>query len=256
LRLEEDEWIDQVLPWRSHAVRNIIIPTLNEEQNIGPLIDAIYDNLGPKGVTVTVVDDNSSDGTQDIVRGRAQKWNGVKLVVRHNKQGLSSAVRRGATEILEGPVVVMDADFSHHPRHLQRMFAAIEQGYDVVVGSRYVPRGATIGWSGGRVAVSKVATLIARVLLLAPVRDPMSGYVGCRSPEILIQGSRHANYKFLLEMLVTNRKLRTSEIPIVFRDRRRGQSKLGGTTIALFLGLVLRLLFQGITRLNKRQTPR
>lgn len=225
-------------------MRTIIIPTLNEEENIGRLIESIFEVIGTDDVSIIVVDDNSKDHTQSIVTGLGQRFRGVRLIVRKHVRGLGSAARLGASQAEKGPVVVMDADLSHDPKHLPAFFSCLGRGYDVVVGSRYVRGGRTEGWPGRRIAISKVATLVARLLFRLPVKDPMSGFVGCGSGPILAEGFRFADYKFLLEIMVTNRALRVTEVPIVFRDRMRGKSKLKGRTILLYLELVARLLFQ------------
>ncbi|MHA2303422.1 MAG: glycosyltransferase, partial [Candidatus Thorarchaeota archaeon] len=96
-------------------MRTIIIPTLNEEENIGRLIHSIFHHLGTKGVEIIVVDDNSSDQTQKIVRDLAKQSNSLFLIVRKGERGLGSAVRLGASRAKDGPAVVIDADISHHP---------------------------------------------------------------------------------------------------------------------------------------------
>lgn len=225
------------------ALQTIIIPTLNEEQNIGRLIEMI-DSVLREHTSIIVVDDDSSDGTQRIVRESSKTLAGVQLIVRKGERGLSSAVRRGASEVESGYVVVMDADFSHHPRYLPLLIQKLHEGYDLAVGSRYVKGGTTQGWPLRRIIVSRIATLIARFLLSVNVSDPMSGYVACKSSSLLLKGIEHADYKFLLEMIVKNRHLRVAEVPITFRDRTRGKSKLKGGTIMLFLELVLRLFLR------------
>jgi dolichol-phosphate mannosyltransferase len=227
-------------------VRTVIIPTYNEEENIGKLIESIFQYLDDEKLEIIVVDDDSTDNTQQIVRNLRTKYNNVRLIVRTKERGLSTAVRRGAQEAHEGFVVVMDADFSHHPRFLSDMFAKLEEGYDVVVGSRYIAGGKVRGWPGSRIAVSKVATLLARTLLQLPVKDPVSGFVGCKSSRILAQSIEHAEYKFLVETLAKNRNLRVTEVPIVFQDRLWGESKLDQTTILLYIQLVFRLFFYQI----------
>lgn len=191
-----------------------------------------------------VVDDASTDGTQKVVTNLGAKHPGVKLIVRTKERGLSSAVRRGAADVKDGYVAVMDADLSHDPRYLPLLFEKLDAGYDLAIGSRYVPGGATKGWPVKRVLVSKVATLLARILLSVKVKDPMTGFVACRSSALLSKGIEHADYKFLLEMIVKNRYLRVAEVPIIFRDRTKGKSKLAGGTIFLFLELVLRLFLR------------
>ncbi|MBD3405004.1 MAG: glycosyltransferase [Candidatus Lokiarchaeota archaeon] len=229
-------------------MKHIIIPTLNEAENIGVLIKQIYQYLDPSDTMILVVDDNSIDTTHDVVREMAQEFPHVKLIVRRNERGLGTAVRKGASLIDEGPVVVMDADLSHHPRHLPAMFQKLSDGADVVVGSRYVSGGGIRGWPGSRVAVSQVATLIAKILFRTPVNDPMSGFVGCRSPKILVDGIDYADFKFLLELLVKNRTLKVGEVPITFQDRLKGSSKLKAKTIGLYLSLVLKLMLESGSR--------
>jgi dolichol-phosphate mannosyltransferase len=222
-------------------MRTVIIPTINEEENIGRIIEAVYRYMGDE-VAVLVIDDNSSDGTHAVVQSAAVRHPLVRLVVRRNERGLGTAIRRGAQEAAEGPVVVMDADFSHDVTKLPMLFAGIEEGYDVVVGSRYMPGGKTVGWPAHRILVSRGAMLIAKLLLGAPLKDSMSNYAAFRSGKILVRGVHHSGYKYLLEVLATVPGLRVKEVPIVFRDRTRGSSKLGGKTILLYLSLVLKMI--------------
>jgi dolichol-phosphate mannosyltransferase len=231
-------------PQDRQPMNSVIIPTLNEVENIGRLIHRIYQHMNPDSTRVIVVDDDSTDGTQRAVRDLENKYPRLKLVVRTKERGLSTAVKLGASMVPEGPVVVMDADMSHNPKFLPDMFGALESGYDIVVGSRYVPDGAIVGWKGHRIAISKGATFIARFLLRLPVKDPMSGFVGCRSPSILTESINMANYKFLVEILSKNTHLNVSEVPIVFHDRTRGESKLSEGTIVQYLQLVLGLFLQ------------
>ena len=224
-------------------MRTVIVPTLNEEDNIERLVRLVFKALGTKDTRVLIVDDDSTDRTHEVVSELCNEFLGLHMIVRKGERGLGSAVRLGASHFRESQVVVMDADLSHNPKYLPSMFEKLEQGFDVVVGSRYIPKGDIVGWLGSRVAISKVATAIARAVFRVPVRDPMSGFVGCRSGRLLEEGLDHADFKFLLEMLVKNRSLRVTEVPIVFHDRAKGTSKLGAITIALYIGLVLRLLF-------------
>ncbi len=219
------------------------MPTLNEEDNIERLVRSIFRVLGTGDTHVLIVDDDSTDRTHEVVSELCNEFPGLHMIVRKGERGLGSAVRLGASHYRQSQVVVMDADLSHNPKYLPSMFDKLEQGFDVVVGSRYVPKGDIVGWPGSRIAISKVATAMARAVFRVPVSDPMSGFVGCRSGQLLEEGFDHADFKFLLEMLAKNRSLRVTEVPIVFRDRAKGTSKLGAITIALYIGLVLRLLF-------------
>ncbi len=225
-------------------MKTVIVPTLNEEENIEPLIRSIFESMGVEDVSIIIVDDNSTDRTHEIIRGLIDEFKNMRLIVRTDVRGLGSAVRRGAMEARPGPVVVMDADLSHNPKNLPDMFQKLKEGFDVVVGSRYVKGGRIVGWPGSRIAMSKGATIMARVLLQVSVHDPMSGFVACRSGELLAKGIEVADYKFLLEMLARNRSLRVTEVPIIFQDRVRGKSKLDEITMMLFLTLVLRLFFK------------
>ena len=223
-------------------MKTVIIPTLNEAENIGILVPLIIKHLGQNDVQIFIVDDNSNDGTHSVVRNLQSKYQGVKLFIRTKERGLSSAIRYGAKHVIDGPIVVMDADLSHHPRYLNSILDQLANGYDVVVGSRYVDGGGCEGWPGQRIAMSKFATMIGRLLLRIKIHDPMSGFVGVKSKEILTDGFSNADYKFLVEILARHRNLRVIEVPIVFRDRTYGKSKLGARTILLYLALVMKLV--------------
>jgi dolichol-phosphate mannosyltransferase len=220
-------------------MKTVIIPTLNEEENIGRLIRLIYEHMGPEEVSVVVVDDESTDRTREVVRGLRSKYN-VRLLVRRGCRGLASAVRFAAGAAANGPVAVMDADLSHDPRYLPFLFEKIEEGYDVAVGSRYLDGNKVTAWPGHRVMLSKGANTIATALLGIRVTDPMSGFVALKSGEILVRGIRRSDYKFLLEILATDETLRVAEVSIEFRDRRYGTSKLTGFTALKYLNQVLR----------------
>ncbi|MCK4566118.1 MAG: polyprenol monophosphomannose synthase [Candidatus Thorarchaeota archaeon] len=224
-------------------MKTVIIPTLNEEENIGNLIRLIIQNLGSDDVRVIVVDDNSKDGTHTVVRALQSEYKGVSLLIRTKERGLSSAIRHGAKHVTEGSVVVMDADLSHHPRYLPMIFEKLDAGYDVVVGSRHTEGGAIVGWSGDRIAMSLIATRLVAMLFRVNTTDPMSGLMGCKSAQLLATGFQSHGFKFLLELLVRNPNLRVTDVPIVFQDRVHGSSKLGSQTIMQFLALVFRLLF-------------
>jgi dolichol-phosphate mannosyltransferase len=224
-------------------MRTVIIPTLNEEKNIESLVHSIFYYLGKEDISIIIVDDNSSDSTRAIVKKMMDEYANLSLIVRVRVRGLGSAVREGALHVPSGSVVVMDADFSHHPCYLPRMFEKLEAGNDVVVGSRYTDGGATVGWTGSRIAISLIATHLTAMLFCIKTTDPMSGLVGCRSAQLLVTGFKSNGFKFLLELLVRNPALRVVDVPIVFHDRVRGSSKLGSQTIIQFLTLLVRLLF-------------
>jgi len=219
-------------------MKTVIVPTLNEEENIGCLIRLIYEHMGQEEVSVVVVDDESTDKTREVVRGLRSEYN-VRLLVRRGCRGLASAVRFAARVAGNGPVAVMDADLSHDPRYLPLLFEKIEEGYDVAIGSRYLDGNKVTAWPGHRVMLSKSANTIATALLGIRVTDPMSGFVALKSGDILVNGIRRSDYKFLLEILATDEKLRVAEVPIEFRDRKYGKSKLTRSTALKYLNQVL-----------------
>jgi dolichol-phosphate mannosyltransferase len=226
-----------------NIMRTVVIPTLNEEENIEPLVRSIFHHLGKEEVTVIIVDDNSNDNTHGAVEQLMNEYANLSMIVRVHEKGLGSAVREGASNAPSGPIVVMDADFSHHPRYLPRIFEKLKAGYDVVVGSRHTEGGAIVGWPSNRIAMSLIATRLVAMLFRVNTTDPMSGLVGCKSAQLLMTGFQSKGFKFLLEILVRNPTLRVVDVPIVFHDRVRGNSKLGSETIIQFLTLVIKLLF-------------
>jgi dolichol-phosphate mannosyltransferase len=231
-------------------MRAVIIPTLNEEENIGPLIHSLFHHLGKEEIVVVIVDDNSIDNTQVIIEQLMNEYANLSMIVRVDQRGLGGAVREGASYAPSGPIIVMDADFSHHPRYLPKIFEKLNAGYDVVVGSRYTDGGTIIGWTGFRITVSRIATRLATMLFRVGTTDPMSGLVGCRSAKLLMTGFQGNGFKFLLELLVKNPGLKVADVPIVFHDRLHGSSKLSAQIIIQFVTLLVRLLF------IKRPKPR
>jgi len=224
-------------------MRTVIIPTLNEEENIEPLVRSIFHFLGKDECSIIIVDDNSDDNTHKIVEQLIDEYVNLSIIIRYHERGLGGAVREGASQVPEGPIVVMDADFSHHPRYLPKMFEKLEEGYDVVVGSRHTSGGRIIGWTGRRIAMSMIAIRLVTLLFRVKTTDPMSGLVGCKSPKYLVTGFQGSGFKFLLEVLVRDPALKVADVPITFRDRVRGSSKLGSETILQFLNLIVNLLF-------------
>lgn len=207
---------------------SVIVPTYCEAANLAqlvPRVTAAIDKSDCAG-EVIVVDDNSPDGTQDLCRELSLRYP-LRLEVRRDVRGLSSAVLHGM-KIASGDVlVVMDADLSHPPEAIPQLVAAlIDEDLDVVIGSRYVDGGATEkGWGLFRWLNSRFATLIA--LPLTSVRDPMAGFFATRRKTILEAGDLDPiGYKILLEILVKSRKPRIKELPIIFQNRLHGESKL------------------------------
>jgi dolichol-phosphate mannosyltransferase len=210
----------------------IVIPTFNEAANIVPLLAAIGQEL--PAAQVLIVDDHSPDGTAAVARRLAAENERIHLLERPAKLGLGSAyvagfawgLERGFERFFE-----MDADFSHDPRFLPAFVAALDAGADVVAGSRNVPGGAIEGWGLLRLLLSKGSSLYARLILQSPVRDMTTGFKAYtrRALELIdIATLRSNGYAFQVETTyrALQRGLGVVEIPILFVDRRTGQSKM------------------------------
>lgn len=231
----------------------VVIPTYDEADNIALLIGRIQEVL--PGVRVLVVDDASPDGTADVAR-RA----GAEVLERTGKNGLGAAYRDGFAEALDsgaGIVVQMDADLSHDPVYLTELLSAVRAGADAAIGSRYVPGGDCVDWPRLRRFLSRWGNRYAAGMLGLAVNDATSGYRAYSAetlrrmvvPTVLADG-----YGFQVEM--THRLVRTGgrvvEIPIVFRDRERGVSKLSYRIIGEAFRLVTYLAVDDLRRGRRR----
>jgi dolichol-phosphate mannosyltransferase len=213
----------------------LILPTYNEAANLDPLVRALLLRLEASGVphTVLIVDDNSPDGTGHVADRLATEFSPVRVLHRDRKQGLGHAYLAGFRTALEcgaDLVLEMDADFSHDPADVPRLIAAAG-GADLVLGSRYVPGGGVANWSFIRRLLSRGGCLYARVLLGVPIHDLTGGFK-CfhrRVLEAIDLSTVHADgYGFQIEL--TYRAIRSgfrvAEVPILFRERRVGTSKM------------------------------
>jgi dolichol-phosphate mannosyltransferase len=238
----------------------IVVPTFNEAENIAELVRAVRAHL--PAAHLLVVDDASPDGTAAIVKALVGKDEQVHLLERPGKLGIGSAyvagfgwgLERGYERFFE-----MDADFSHDPRALPALVAALDAGADVVVGSRGVPGGGVQGWGPLRHALSKGGSLYSRLILGSPVRDMTSGYKGFtrRALERIGLSSLRSNgYAFQVE--TTYRALQNGltvvEIPILFVDRRAGHSKMSSREIAEAVIAVWRM--RGVRRASRASRAR
>jgi dolichol-phosphate mannosyltransferase len=220
----------------------VVIPTYNEAANVEPIVRAVaaeLQRLARDRFRILVVDDGSPDGTGKIADRLAHELPTVEVLHRYTKAGLGHAYLAGFARALEGGaelVFEMDADFSHDPSHLGRLLEAAEDA-DLVLGSRYVPGGGVRDWGWVRRLVSRGGGLYARLILRVDVRDLTGGFkcIRRRVLETIDLGSvRAEGYVFQIE--VTYRALlagfRVREVPIVFRDRTAGSSKMS-TRIAI-----------------------
>jgi dolichol-phosphate mannosyltransferase len=213
----------------------LILPTYNEAENIEPLVRAALPQLESTGLehTVLIVDDNSPDGTGRIADRLAEESDRVRVLHRPRKQGLGRAYLAGfEVALAEGAdlILEMDSDFSHDPADLPRLITATGAA-DLVLGSRYVPGGGVEDWGTIRRAVSKGGSAYARLLLGVPVRDLTGGFK-CfhrRVLETIDLGGVHANgYGFQIELTyrAVQAGFTVTEVPIMFRERRVGRSKM------------------------------
>ena len=227
--------------------RLVIIPTYDEKENIRDIVTHVF-GLQP-GFDVLVVDDASPDGTADIVKAMQADHPGrLHLLQRAGKQGLGTAYIAGFRWALEHGyafVFEMDADFSHDPNDLPRLFAACnEGGADMSVGSRYVKGGRVKDWAPHRVVLSYCASLYVRAVLWLGVRDTTAGFVCYRRRvlEALPLGEiRFTGYAFQIEMKYRTSLMgfRIAEVPITFVDRLKGRSKMSmGIFHEAFLGVL------------------
>lgn len=217
----------------------VIIPTYNEKENIEKIIRKVMSLNGD--FHVLIVDDGSPDGTADIVRGLQQEFSGrLHIVCRTGKLGLGTAYIFGFKWALErgyGFIFEMDADFSHNPDDLLRLYHSCSRdGADVAVGSRYVPGGKLVNWPLDRKLISKGGAMYTRLITWMPVNDPTAGFV-CYRKEVLEQipldKVQFVGYAFQVEMKYRAWKLgfTIKEVPITFIDRTEGTSKMSSGII-------------------------
>ncbi|MGQ9552611.1 MAG: polyprenol monophosphomannose synthase [Anaerolineae bacterium] len=224
----------------------VIIPTYNERENIALLAEAIL--ALPLPIGVIIVDDNSPDGTGQLADSLASQHGQVSVVHRPAKLGLGTAHIAGMKRALAlgaKLIITMDADFSHHPRYVPEMVATM-QNCDLCIGSRYVPGGGTLNCTWPRRVLSEGANAFARFMLGLAAHDCTAGF-RCYRRQVLEKAPLDTifsnGYSFLIEMLYYCQRqgARIGEVPIVFENRRRGQSKISRREIMNALYTVLRL---------------
>jgi dolichol-phosphate mannosyltransferase len=218
------------VPW-------LILPTFNEAENIEAILraaDAVLAGAAPEGHRILVVDDSSPDGTGEIAERLAAELGTIEVLHRSERKGLGPAYLAGFAHALDGGathVMEMDSDFSHDPNDLVPLLAAVREGADLALGSRYVPGGGVTDWGLLRQFVSRGGSWYARVALGLEVRDLTGGFK-CFRREVLeaidLPTVRSQGYAFQVEL--TYRAVlagfRVVEVPITFRDRQLGRSKM------------------------------
>lgn len=223
----------------------VILPTYCEAQNIGRLIHEIEGlNLN---ASLLVIDDSSIDGTAEIVRKLQEVYGNILLFIRPKKLGLGTAITDGFKIFLSLPhppkyLITMDADNSHNPKDIPRLASTIKRGYDIVIGSRYCQGGNTLNWGIVRLAISKVANLIAAFIIGEKISDYTSG-LRCYSVNLVrnIIGELHSQtYEIQIETIrqAHIRNFKITEVPIIFANRKKGKSKLTFNEIKQFVSYV------------------
>ena len=228
----------------------IIIPTYNEIENIALIIDAVF-QVG-LDLDVLVVDDNSPDGTGNVVKTLMKSHpQSLFLESREKKEGLGAAYIHGFFWALKHPydyIFEMDADFSHNPMEIKFMLNLLEKETDVIIGSRYIKGVNVVNWPLSRILLSYFASIYVRFFTGMPVRDPTAGFVGYKRSvieAIQLKKIKFGGYAFQIEMKYKAwiRGFKLVEHPIIFLNRSLGNSKMNGSIIweALFGVLFLRI---------------
>lgn len=239
--------------WVAMTKFSVIVPTYNERRNIGILYLLLRDafahpSLAKDEFEIVIVDDNSPDGTQDVVRALQKTYKDKNLLLRPRpgKLGLGTAYVHGLNHASGEYVIIMDADLSHHPRAIPEFVAKQrDTDADVVTGTRYVPGGGVHGWDTRRKLTSRVANYLAHVLLSPGVSDLTGSFRLYRRDalERMVREVKSKGYVFQMEIIVRCKRagLSVEEVPITFVDRVYGASKLGGAEIVGYLKGLIRL---------------
>ncbi|MFP5228612.1 MAG: polyprenol monophosphomannose synthase [Acidobacteriota bacterium] len=226
----------------------LVIPTLRESQNIRPLLRRVRDALDryDRSYEVIVVDDMSRDGIEEIVADLAAEDPRIRLIVREGERGLAGAVVRGWQESEAPLLAVIDADLQHPPELLPRLWAEINAGADLVVGSRYADGGSMHGWKVARQLISRIAIGMTMPVQRAGLRarDPMSGYFMVRRTCIERIEMQKTGFKILLEILARADIHSVVEVPFQFGRRHAGASKASLGVALDYLTLLMRLYRQ------------
>jgi len=229
----------------------LILPTYCEAANIGKLIDEIEDLK--LSISILVIDDSSPDGTIDVVRNIQRKYSNILLFVRPKKLGLGTAITDGFKIFLlsKNPpkyIVTMDADYSHNPKDVPRVVFAAKKGKGLAIGSRYCKGGGIINWSLFRLATSRIANMIASLLVRARIHDYTSG-LRCYSTGLvkaMVADLHSQTYEIQIETIrqAWKRKFNVREVPMTFINRKKGKSKLSQKEVKEFLSYIMKFVLE------------
>ncbi len=235
----------------------VLIPTYNERENIAAIIDAV--RALPRSFDILVIDDGSPDGTAAIVKEKMQEYPGhIHLLEREGKQGLGTAYIAGFKWALQhenyGYIFEMDADFSHNPADLMKLYEATAvKGADMAIGSRYISGVNVVNWPMGRVLMSYYASAYVRIITGMPVRDTTAGFV-CYTRRVLealpLDDIRFKGYAFQIEMKFLTYKygFKIVEVPIIFVNRVLGTSKMSSGIFGEAIFGVMRLRLDSLVK--------
>jgi len=221
---------------------SLIIPTYNEKENVLKLVSQIKEQFQKEQIDgeMIFVDDNSPDGTGEVLERLKKDNQNLEVIHREGKLGLSSAVTDGF-KIAKGDIVgVMDADLSHPAQKIGEMYHVVKSGADLVIGSRYVKGGRIEGWNLYIKILSKGATLLARVFV--NTKDPMSGFFMIKREFVMSKEINPKGFKILLELLIKLNCRKIVEVPITFTNRTVGKSKAGAKEIIYYLQNLIKYL--------------
>lgn len=229
----------------------VVIPTYNEKDNIERMIKALYATQIPN-LTVLIMDDNSPDGTAGIVRDLQKDYSSLQLVVREKKAGLGRAYVHGFQYALEHgatAIVQMDADFSHDPNDVPKLVAKLDDN-DLVIGSRYKGGISVVNWPLKRLILSMAGNMYASIVTGLPFKDATGGFKAWRATtlkaiDIATVAADGYGFQVITTFRTWKKKLRIVEVPIIFTERREGQSKMSKNIIWEAIWLMWRLRFSG-----------
>ena len=224
---------------------SIVVPTYNERNNLPALFGRIGAAMAEDDYEIVLVDDDSPDKTWEMAADFSRQYP-VKVIRRMRDKGLATAVISGIQSSEADIVVVIDADLQHPPEKIPALVGAIDQGADIAIGSRFVKGGRIVDWGLFRYAVSRGATYIARTFFksIQHVNDIQSGFFALRKEIVNVDRLRPLGYKILLEIMIMCDYRKIVEVPIVFRPRQAGESKLGLANVVDYLRHVMNLAWR------------